>query len=182
MKYKNIGINILRILLTIGIIGWMLVIFGFSSADGETSQSTSDIITEMIVESIYKDYNVMATKQQQEIWDVTSFIVRKTGHLGEYAILAALVTTLLLTYDSFRSNKRLLVGAVIGCSIYAVTDELHQGLVAGRSPRFMDVCIDSIGALCGTLLVAAILYSVNLLITKNIRNLSKAGFSQKYIL
>lgn len=170
MNHKNIGINILRLILVVSIVCWMMVIFGFSSADGETSQSTSDIITEIIVENIYEDYSGMSMEKQQEIWDNISFVVRKTGHFGEYAILAILVTILLLTYKSFRKNKKLLAIAVIVCIVYAVTDELHQGFVEGRSPKAMDVCIDSVGALCGTILVVVISCIANLREQKNIRN------------
>ncbi len=35
------------------------------------------------------------------------------------------------------------------CLIYAATDELHQGFVDGRSPKVMDVIIDTIGGLAG---------------------------------
>ena len=155
MNHKNIGINILRLILVVSIVCWMMVIFGFSSADGETSQSTSDIITEIIVENIYEDYSGMSMEKQQEIWDNISFVVRKTGHFGEYAILAILVTILLLTYKSFRKNKKLLAIAVIVCIVYAVTDELHQGFVEEEAQRLW-MCIDSVGALCGTILVAVI--------------------------
>lgn len=153
MKYNNIWINILRLVLIVSIIFWMMVIFGFSSADGETSQSTSDMITERIVECLYEDYEEMPVSLQQERWDNISFVVRKTGHFCEYGILAVLISALMLTYKPVAVNKKLLVFAVILCGVYAITDEVHQGFVAGRSPKIMDVCIDSAGAACGAVFV-----------------------------
>lgn len=150
MNYRVIGKNILRIVLVAGIIFWMTVIFGFSAAEGEMSQSTSDMITEIIVENIYADYDSMPIEKQKEIWENISFAVRKTGHFGEYGILAVLVSGLLLTFDRVVKNKKWLLFAVAFCAVYAITDEIHQGFVAGRSPKFMDVCIDTAGAACGT--------------------------------
>ena len=34
-------------------------------------------------------------------------------------------------------------------TLYAVTDEIHQYFVPGRSCEFRDICIDSAGVLCG---------------------------------
>ena len=45
-----------------------------------------------------------------------------------------------------------LIRAELFCALYACSDELHQYFVPGRSCRFFDVCVDSAGAFCGTLL------------------------------
>ena len=46
MKHK---VWILRIVLIVLIIGWMVMIFGFSAEDGDESQSLSDKITIKVV-------------------------------------------------------------------------------------------------------------------------------------
>jgi len=38
---------------------------------------------------------------------------------------------------------------LLSCSLYAVTDEIHQLFVPGRSGELRDVMIDSIAALVG---------------------------------
>lgn len=153
--------NIIRVLLTIMIIMWMSVIFGFSSADGETSQSTSDKITKVVVDNCYKSYSDLPNERQQEIWNKISFAVRKIGHFGEYAILAVLISTLMLTFNKIATRKRYLVSVVILCCIYAMTDEFHQSFVAGRSPKVFDVCVDTTGAACGTVFLAACHYIIS---------------------
>lgn len=144
---------VIRIILFVAIIFWMMVIFGFSAAEAEESQSMSDNITEIIVEGVYDNYESMTSEVQTEIWNKVSFVVRKTGHFGEYAILGMLVSLFLMTFDNVRKNKKRFVVAVAFCAIYAITDEVHQGFVDGRSPMVMDVCIDSAGSLCGTVFV-----------------------------
>ena len=35
------------------------------------------------------------------------------------------------------------------CLVYAVSDEIHQGFVDGRTPKVLDVGIDTLGGLAG---------------------------------
>ena len=79
------------------------------------------------------------------------FLIRKCGHLTEYAILALLClrgfqrpTSLL-----FHPEPQFLKRAWFLTSFYAVTDEFHQSLVPSRYGSITDVLIDSIGALLG---------------------------------
>ena len=69
-------------------------------------------------------------------WDL---VLRKLAHVGEYAVLGALL---------LRALGRPLPAAALGVA-YAVTDELHQRFVPGRlgSPR--DVAIDAVGVALG---------------------------------
>jgi hypothetical protein len=150
MKYK-IGIWMLRGVLTALIIFWMMTIFGFSSENGEESQSLSDKITVQVIEIIEPEYNSLEVSQQKIIFDRTSFFVRKTGHYGEYGILGFLVAGLLATFGKIRKLKKkklttVLITTTI-CMLYAATDEFHQGFVDGRSPKVMDVLIDTAGGL-----------------------------------
>ena len=71
-------------------------------------------------------------------------VVRKCGHLTEYAILAALF------YRAFR-QQQLRSGAVFTISLflaalYAALDEFHQSFVASRTASAWDVMIDCLGA------------------------------------
>jgi VanZ family protein len=71
-------------------------------------------------------------------WDL---ILRKIAHLGEYAILGALL---------LRAIQRPAVAIVAG-GLYAVTDELHQHFVRGRHAAWYDVVIDTVGVAIGVL-------------------------------
>lgn len=139
----------IRQFLLLMIVAWMFVIFGFSSEDGEQSQSLSDKITYRVVQTLYPKYEQYEKAKQEKIWNDTSYAVRKTGHFGEYAVLGLLIATLMLTFSKVRNNMKLCMAAEGFCAVYAMTDEIHQGFVAGRSPKIFDVFIDSLGAGCG---------------------------------
>lgn len=76
---------------------------------------------------------------------------RKLGHFGGYALLAALWWRALVQRLPHRRALALALAISVG---YAVTDELHQTLVSGRSGRPLDVGIDTAGALTAVWLIA----------------------------
>jgi VanZ family protein len=73
------------------------------------------------------------------VWDT---VLRKAGHMTEFAILGALL---------FRALGRELPAFAVGVA-YAVTDELHQHFVEGRHASPFDVTLDAIGVAIGILL------------------------------
>lgn len=168
---KDFKIWIVRAILIALIIFWMFIIFGFSAENGTESQSFSDEITFQVIDIIQPDYAYMTEVEQTGFFGKISFLVRKIGHFGEYAILGVLLSILLLTFGQFRNYKKnvIIIGGIATaiCAIYAITDEFHQGFVADRSPRVMDVGIDTLGALCGCMIIMIIFIII--------RNLRKKG-------
>jgi VanZ family protein len=73
-------------------------------------------------------------------WDE---VLRKCAHVTEYAILGFLL---------LRAIGRELPALLVGIA-YAATDEFHQHFVAGRHGSPVDVLIDTVGLLIGTVLV-----------------------------
>jgi VanZ family protein len=75
------------------------------------------------------------------------FLVRKAGHLTEYAILASLAAR------AFRGSSVRFLRAhwfkfsLVLAMIYALTDEFHQSFVPSRTASIHDSLIDSTGAL-----------------------------------
>lgn len=132
MKKK---INIILVII------WMIVIFMMSSFDANTSSNQSNFIVDIIV-NIFNIRNI----------DILSFIVRKLAHFTEYLILGILVYNLIHSY-----NKKVIVGIVI-CILYAVSDEIHQLFVPGRSCQLLDIFIDSMGSIMGISLLIFINY------------------------
>jgi VanZ family protein len=72
------------------------------------------------------------------------FIVRKAGHMGVFGILALLAWWALAETTTWRWPWAWALGSSV---LYAMTDEFHQGFVAGRHPSVVDVGIDTTGAL-----------------------------------
>lgn len=75
------------------------------------------------------------------------FVIRKLGHMGVFGILALLLWSALANRSSLLRPWSLALALTV---LYAGTDELHQGLVAGRHPSIVDVAIDGTGALVAT--------------------------------
>jgi VanZ family protein len=77
--------------------------------------------------------------------------VRKAAHFAEYLILG------LLLYEAMRSERRWSPGAALAAvafaAFYALTDELHQGFVPGRTASLRDSLIDVSGAATGQALL-----------------------------
>ena len=90
------------------------------------------------------------------------FVLRKLGHVTEYAILAILFWRALRGETNpqirailrLRSGQTLFLSVWILCAIFAATDEYHQSFVASRTAAIGDVLIDSAGAIFGLLISA----------------------------
>jgi VanZ family protein len=73
-------------------------------------------------------------------------IVRKTGHVVEYAVLAVLVWWALGGGARRTWQPRFVAGALAIAVAYAITDEFHQSFVSTRQGSWPDVLIDAGGA------------------------------------
>ena len=74
-----------------------------------------------------------------------NYLVRKSAHITEYFILAILTISLLKEYIT--NYKLIYILSIFICFIYAITDEIHQYFVVGRTAIFKDVIIDTTGSL-----------------------------------
>lgn len=77
------------------------------------------------------------------------FIARKLAHMAEYALLTALLHWP-LSYEKLKSP--LPVSAIIAF-FYAVSDEVHQAFVPGRSARIYDVGVDTLGIIIAVIVI-----------------------------
>ena len=74
------------------------------------------------------------------------FLLRKAGHLTEYAILAALAARAFRNSShQFLRNHWFWISLLLAV-IYALTDEFHQSFVPSRTASIYDSMIDSVGA------------------------------------
>jgi VanZ family protein len=79
--------------------------------------------------------------------------IRKVGHVSEYAILALLLWRALRSGSALRAKMSMLFGTVLlGCAVFAASDEFHQSFVKSRTPSVRDVVLDIAGALFGLLI------------------------------
>lgn len=112
----------------------MGIIFWLSSRTAEESSAQSSTVLQWLI-SIFGD-NFF-----------TTFIVRKSAHCLEFTGLCVLFNLAL-----FRTKKkRMPLLSIVLTSLYAVSDEVHQLFVEGRSCQFTDWVIDSFGAILGSI-------------------------------
>lgn len=74
---------------------------------------------------------------------LSRFVFFKTLHILEYALLS-----ILLFYGLLRYKK-----TVIIAYLYALSDEIHQTFVPGRTGLFRDTLFDLLGIIIGLLLI-----------------------------
>ncbi len=130
----------------------MYVIYSFSAQTGDASGNLSYEVSYKIVEI----GNEVLDKGLEE-WEIADYAseieypVRKAAHMSEYFLLAVAVSFPFYVYG-LRGFPLMLVAGFI-CVAFACGDEYHQSFVDGRGPSVRDVCIDSIGAFAGILVV-----------------------------
>ena len=144
-KYKPTAYLILSIL-------WMLLIFSFSAQPATESTKTSLRVGMTVGSVLVPDFSSMSEIDRTKYAESIEFLVRKTAHATEYAILGILLTA---TLSSFEKRHYGLWGWLLGTG-YAATDEIHQLFVPGRSGQVTDVMLDSAGCLLGCLLLCTI--------------------------
>ncbi len=124
---------------------WMSVIFWFSHQQAESSNSQSGAIFNII--------NPLVTDVDE---DLLIFIIRKTAHFMSYLLLGALLFWAIKPHA--KSLKTTAALSVAVAFLFAVSDEIHQMLIPGRSAEVRDVLLDTLGAATGVALVWLILH------------------------
>ena len=145
---------LLSLLLVIAV---MVMIYCFSAQTGVESGQMSGRLTTWVLNLIIPDFENFAPEKQESIRSTVGFIVRKGAHFTEYALLGfSLLLHIAQLQKKITVRLPLLWAWGIG-TLYAATDEFHQGFVAGRGPSVRDVCIDSAGVIAGVLIMLWIL-------------------------
>lgn len=75
------------------------------------------------------------------------FVLEKSAHTFEFAVLAALLMRALGSLELLR--WRAYAVAVLLAWLYALSDEFHQSFVPGRAADWTDILFDWLGAVLG---------------------------------
>lgn len=124
------------------VILWMALIFYLSHQPATESNELSTGITEIIITTVE---NLIPNAE----FDISGLhhIVRKNAHFIAYFILGILVINA-LRVSGVRGYRSMVLALGI-CVLYAISDEVHQLFIPGRSGEVSDVLIDSAGASVG---------------------------------
>ena len=115
---------------------WMTIIFIMSCFNADDSGNQSGFIVN-VISKLFNISNVT----------LLSLIVRKIAHFSEYFILG------LFSVNCFNKYKKNINYCYLLCIVYAISDEIHQLFVPGRSCQITDILIDSMGAILGILMM-----------------------------
>ncbi len=137
------------------VVGWMMVIFYFSSRTGsQIDYNNSFFVNWMIRLFEGSKFNSYSANEQQMIISKYSFYLSKTAHFFEYGILCFFC--FLLFFHLKKYKLRYIISLII-CLLYAISDEYHQIFSSGRTPRVQDVIIDFLGALTMVLCIELVI-------------------------
>lgn len=141
-----------KLLISLLLIFQMLFIFAMSSFGSDSSNAQSS----QIIQVLHQVFPNLSSRTSELDASTLTFIVRKTAHFTEYAILGVLFYLFYRQTLPQKNGLQLFVLAILSSFLYACTDEIHQLFVPGRSGQFTDVLVDTLGAFCGCLLLLAI--------------------------
>lgn len=119
---------------------WMGTIFVMSTRVGGSDHSLT--LLERLLGALAPKFLASLSAYQLDRLDL---IARKIAHLTEYGILTLLAVRA-LQFGRSTPRRAAIWGALAISVLFAMTDEMHQRLVPGRTPSVRDVLIDSTGA------------------------------------
>ena len=112
-----------KALKVICLIGWMALIFYFSAQNVADSKHLSEGVLSFLAKAL----------SENEFYRI---LIRKMAHFFLYFVLG------LLAYVNFKKTGF----SVIFCALYALSDEIHQYFVPGRSFMAADILLDSVAS------------------------------------
>lgn len=153
--------NIKKIIDIILVILWMIIIFCFSSQVGDDSSATSGNTIRRIV--TFFNSNI-SNEDLEIIVETLQPFTRKLAHFTIYTLGGFLIYNLNNNFSN--TTKRKIIYSIMFGLFYAITDEIHQYFVPGRSSRVFDVFIDTCGTCTGVLIYRILLKIINKTIKK----------------
>jgi len=144
MKLKRI-----RLLLIIAILTFTIISFGLSAQNGSSSTSLTERI--MMWLNLVSWPNIRNRTTEYYVW---LNVLRQGAHFSLYIV--GTVPVFLLVYTYQRNLLKVSAITVLVIGLYALSDEIHQLFVVGRSFQVIDLLTD----LSGIILSCAILMAM----------------------
>lgn len=136
-------------------------IFLMSAQNAYDSGNSSGSILNFIIGLFDKNFKFLSENEKLIIIDKYQFFIRKTAHFTIYAALGCFWFGFFSTFNRFKKHF-LMFFSLLCTFFYAITDEIHQSFVPGRSGQITDVLIDTFGGLAGVLVMYLILKCVKI--------------------
>ena len=160
-----------RIVSVVLLLTWMVFIFVLSNENAGTSANTSGQIIKKIAQAVDRNFTTLPPAQQHSIIENWQSFVRTMAHFTEYIVLGFLAAN---TVRAFKIKGRLAYGLpVLFGLVYAVSDEIHQIFIPGRSCQFGDIVVDTLGSVIGTFVFLVLAWIVKTIVTCKKQNKNK---------
>jgi len=140
---KNRKEKIIKIVNIALVIVWMVIVFWCSAQVGDDSSKISGNTLRKIITFINQNISQQELERLVELFQP---VIRKLAHYTMYTVGGFLIYN---QQRTLKDNKNKIVNSTIIGVVYAITDEIHQLFVPGRSGRILDVGIDSLGVITG---------------------------------
>lgn len=147
---EKYGSAFYRLLFMLPAIALAVMIFCFSAQPSDDSTEVSQFVTAQLI----RFSNAMTGTSLSESQAVALIlryepIVREMAHFTEYALLGFFLT-FGLAHNGVSRRRCMIVGILV--VFYAVSDEVHQMFVPGRTAQIVDILADSSGGITGMLI------------------------------
>lgn len=147
------------------VLGWMGVIFYLSHHPADASSKLSSGIVQSMIQLMETITRIPVEEAQ---W--LHFLIRKGAHVFAYFLLAILLMHACIHMD-YEQSQQIVITLIISV-LYAISDEMHQLFIPGRSGEVRDVLIDTAGAILGILVWLLFVHIYRLLKSKENRKKS----------
>jgi len=140
--------RLLKFSLWIIVLAIMIIIFLLSAQPAEKLDKVSKSVTEAVVNimPVIKDKPI---KEKQHYVKLLDDYIRKLAHFFLFFLLGLFFMTATSVSMNDKKAKDILFLTVLVCFIYAVSDEVHQIFVDGRSFQVLDILLDLCGSFFG---------------------------------
>lgn len=114
---------------------------------GESNKLSGSVL-ENILTVVVKEFSSLPSENKVSMVMQYQLLIRKSAH---FLVFAALGFSAVGFFATFPKIKRLFSAllALVYVALYAISDEVHQLFVLGRTGRVSDVVIDTAGGIFG---------------------------------
>ena len=158
MNNRKIKINLklLQVINIILVVIWIIIYYLSNQIAIDSTETSSRFILPLV--KIFRP-NLTGTALYQTV-ESLQFIVRKLAHFVLYTIGGILLYNMYNSFGIKEKRYNLSLPFLTGV-FFAMTDEIHQFFVEGRSSELRDVLIDSLGITLGICIIYYICYIIN---------------------
>ena len=154
--------KIIQALLLLLLIADMAFIFFNSAQVAAVSAGASQSVTEMVAPVIVPHYKEMDDAMKQQAVASLEGVLREAAHLLQFVPMGFALYLLLHTVSLLEKIGRMRIPLTICFGfLYAISDEIHQLFVPGRSFQLFDIFMDTSGVTIGCVAGIILYFLVN---------------------